>query len=157
MTEPIDAIPTIYAGTNFRSRLEADWARTLDGLGIVWKYEPELITLPSGAQYLPDFWLPEIGILAGGERPDHTASGESNGTRQGPRLPLHQRMHLPVARRPTGPAGLALPPQPEPTRIPRPLRSRMVGIGLRPRRLPHRMPSLHPRPLGHHAQAVAVP
>ncbi|MER6218715.1 hypothetical protein ABT213_32370 [Streptomyces sp. NPDC001674] len=61
MTEPIDAVPTAYSGTNFRSRLEAYWARTLDGLGIVWKYEPELITLPSGAQYLPDFWLPEIG------------------------------------------------------------------------------------------------
>ncbi|MGW6970371.1 hypothetical protein [Streptomyces sp. NPDC054952] len=61
MTEPIDAVPTAHSGTHVRSRLEADWARTLDGLGIVWKYEPELITLPSGIQYLPDFWLPEIG------------------------------------------------------------------------------------------------
>ncbi|WP_327169965.1 hypothetical protein [Streptomyces subrutilus] len=61
MADPIDAVPTTYNGTRFRSRLEADWARTLDGLGIVWEYEPELITLPSGTQYLPDFWLPEIG------------------------------------------------------------------------------------------------
>ncbi|MCX5079161.1 hypothetical protein OHA84_01490 [Streptomyces sp. NBC_00513] len=61
MTEPIDAVPTAYSGTHVRSRLEADWARTLYGLGIVWKYEPELITLPSGIRYLPDFWLPEIG------------------------------------------------------------------------------------------------
>jgi hypothetical protein len=61
MTEPIDAIPTDYAGTTFRSRLEADWAATLDGSGIRWQYEPELITLPSGTTYLPDFWLPEIG------------------------------------------------------------------------------------------------
>lgn len=61
MTDPIDAIPTTYAGTRFRSRLEADWAVTLNGLGIRWEYEPELITLPSGSQYLPDFWLPDIG------------------------------------------------------------------------------------------------
>ncbi|SEB29763.1 hypothetical protein SAMN04490357_0025 [Streptomyces misionensis] len=61
MTKPIDAVPTTYAGTRFRSRLEADWAITLNGLGIAWDYEPELITLPSGTQYVPDFWLPEIG------------------------------------------------------------------------------------------------
>ncbi|GAA2656423.1 hypothetical protein GCM10010425_84050 [Streptomyces spororaveus] len=28
MTEPIDAVPTAYSGTRFRSRLEADWAAT---------------------------------------------------------------------------------------------------------------------------------
>ncbi|MDH3039022.1 hypothetical protein [Streptomyces sp. TRM75561] len=61
MSEPMDAVPTTYAGTRFRSRLEADWAITLDGLGILWEYEPELIVLPSGTQYLPDFWLPEVG------------------------------------------------------------------------------------------------
>ncbi|GGY52629.1 hypothetical protein GCM10010384_68040 [Streptomyces djakartensis] len=61
MTEPMDAVPTTYAGTRFRSRLEADWAVTLDGLGILWEYEPELIVLPSGTRYVPDFWLPEVG------------------------------------------------------------------------------------------------
>ncbi|MFG3199875.1 hypothetical protein ACGFYT_27520 [Streptomyces sp. NPDC048208] len=59
--QPIEAIPTEYSGTTFRSRLEADWACTLDTQNILWEYEPEQITLPSGARYLPDFWLPEIG------------------------------------------------------------------------------------------------
>ncbi|MFJ6862266.1 PDDEXK family nuclease [Streptomyces werraensis] len=57
----IDAVPTLYHGVTFRSRLEADWAATLDSKDIAWQYEPELITLPSGTLYLPDFWLPEIG------------------------------------------------------------------------------------------------
>lgn len=60
MTQPdiTVAVPTEYAGTTFRSRLEADWARTLNAYGITWTYEPETITLPSGTVYIPDFWLP---------------------------------------------------------------------------------------------------
>ncbi|WP_406417969.1 hypothetical protein [Streptomyces sp. NBC_01614] len=62
MTEPsIEAVPTTYGNTTFRSRLEADWAATLDANRITWAYEPEAITLPSGAVYIPDFWLPELG------------------------------------------------------------------------------------------------
>lgn len=64
MTTPdstFDAVPTPYDGTTFRSRLEADWARTLDINGITWEYEPETITLPSGVTYIPDFWLPTLG------------------------------------------------------------------------------------------------
>ncbi|WP_438479180.1 hypothetical protein [Streptomyces asiaticus] len=57
----IEALPTWYSGTTFRSKLEADWAATLDSLSIRWEYEPETITLPSGAVYIPDFWLPDIG------------------------------------------------------------------------------------------------
>lgn len=57
----IEAQPTVYAGTTFRSALEASWAATLNNLAIAWEYEPEMVTLPSGAQYLPDFHLPEIG------------------------------------------------------------------------------------------------
>lgn len=57
----IEALPTVYCGTTFRSALEASWAATLDSLGIVWEYEPETINLPSGLRYLPDFRLPEIG------------------------------------------------------------------------------------------------
>lgn len=56
-----EALPTVYRGTTFRSALEASWAATLDSLRIAWEYEPELIELPSGARYLPDFRLPEIG------------------------------------------------------------------------------------------------
>lgn len=61
MTDPSTPVPTTYGAITFRSRLEADWARTLDAHQIIWQYEPELITLPSGARYLPDFWLPELG------------------------------------------------------------------------------------------------
>ncbi len=57
----MDAVPTRYGDTTFRSRLEADWAATLDGNGIRWEYEPETLTLDSGTLYLPDFWLPELG------------------------------------------------------------------------------------------------
>ncbi|WP_330457372.1 hypothetical protein OIB37_10950 [Streptomyces sp. NBC_00820] len=57
----IDAVPTRYGDTTFRSRLEADWAATLDNYDIQWQYEPETITLDSGALYIPDFWLPELG------------------------------------------------------------------------------------------------
>ncbi|MDX3354727.1 hypothetical protein PV703_15715 [Streptomyces sp. ME01-24h] len=57
----IEALPTVYRGTTFRSALEASWAATLDSLGITWEYEPETITLPSGTRYIPDFHCPEIG------------------------------------------------------------------------------------------------
>lgn len=57
----IEAVPTEYDGITFRSRLEADWAATLVANRIEWTYEPETITLPSGAVYIPDFWLPELG------------------------------------------------------------------------------------------------
>lgn len=56
-----DAVPRRYAGVNFRSTLEADWASTLDDAGVLWEYEPTTVTLPSGATYIPDFFLPEIG------------------------------------------------------------------------------------------------
>lgn len=57
----VESLPTVYRGTTFRSALEASWAATLDSLSIAWEYEPETVTLPSGARYLPDFRLPEIG------------------------------------------------------------------------------------------------
>lgn len=50
-----------YAGTTFRSTLEADWAATFSSLGIRWEYEPRAVDLASGAVYIPDFYLPEIG------------------------------------------------------------------------------------------------
>lgn len=58
----IEALPTIYRGTEMRSLLEASWAATLESLKIVWEYEPTTFDLPSGAKYLPDFHLPEIGV-----------------------------------------------------------------------------------------------
>lgn len=60
-TQPtIRAIETEYAGQRFRSRLEARWAVFMDALRVPWLYEPEGFELPSGARYLPDFWLPEM-------------------------------------------------------------------------------------------------
>lgn len=56
-------IPADYAGTTFRSRLEAGWARTLSRYGIRWEYEPHMFTLDSGARYLPDFSLPDLSTF----------------------------------------------------------------------------------------------
>lgn len=61
MNEKIKAIPTFYKGYHFRSRLEAKWACFFDAVGISWLYEPEGFELPSG-RYLPDFWLPDLGM-----------------------------------------------------------------------------------------------
>ena len=49
---PIAAIPTRYAGVQFRSRLEARWAAFFDLLDWPWEYEP--IDLNG---YIPDFSL----------------------------------------------------------------------------------------------------
>lgn len=58
----VQAIPTIYRGIEFRSRLEADWAATLDSLGMTWIYEPEGYRLQGGSGYSPDFWLPDVRV-----------------------------------------------------------------------------------------------
>jgi hypothetical protein len=68
----IEAIPTPYLGYNFRSRLEARWVVFFNQLGIKFEYEPEFFKIRKTYkceyrsknyfyQYLPDFWLPEIG------------------------------------------------------------------------------------------------
>ena len=46
----MNAIPTMYAGVQFRSRLEARWAAFFDLLDWKWEYEP--IDLNG---YIPDF------------------------------------------------------------------------------------------------------
>jgi hypothetical protein len=55
----IKPIETWYGGCRFRSRLEARWAVFFDQLTIRWEYEAQGYELPSGARYLPDFWLPD--------------------------------------------------------------------------------------------------
>lgn len=57
------ALPTVYRGTTFRSKLEADWAAYFDYVGISWAYEPEAFILKNGAKYLPDFYLSKSGIF----------------------------------------------------------------------------------------------
>lgn len=61
MTAHVAPIPTRYKGYRFRSRLEARWAVLFDAMDMRWEYEADGFTLPSGP-YLPDFWLPEIGV-----------------------------------------------------------------------------------------------
>lgn len=50
----IESTPTEYRGITMRSKLEVDFARHLDGLGIEWRYEPAIYG-PKGDCYLPDF------------------------------------------------------------------------------------------------------
>lgn len=56
----IRAKPTTYAGTRFRSRLEARWASFFDAIGREWIYEPEVPELKS-LGYQPDF-LTDNGV-----------------------------------------------------------------------------------------------
>jgi len=67
----IQAIETRYAGCRFRSRLEARWAVFFDHARVRWEYEAEgyecsrRLSLIGGAIcYLPDFWLPDLGLWA---------------------------------------------------------------------------------------------
>jgi hypothetical protein len=50
--QPMNAIPTQYKGINFRSRLEAKWAKMFDLLGWRWEYEPFDLN-----GYIPDFMI----------------------------------------------------------------------------------------------------
>ncbi len=60
----ISAIETIYNGWRFRSRLEARWALFFDELEIRYWYETEGYRLADGTCYLPDFYLPQVDMLA---------------------------------------------------------------------------------------------
>ena len=46
------SVQTLYHGIEFRSKLEARWARFWDSVGWRWQYEPERF-----GEYLPDFLL----------------------------------------------------------------------------------------------------
>ena len=48
-------LPGSYAGTLFRSHLEARWAIFFDPLDLKWEYEPQGFDLGGGTLYLPDF------------------------------------------------------------------------------------------------------
>lgn len=64
----IKAIETVYNGYRFRSRLEARWAVFFDELGIPYEYEKEGYDLGEAGWYLPDFWLPTVGLRSNVER-----------------------------------------------------------------------------------------
>jgi hypothetical protein len=63
MPPTIAALPTIYKGHEFRSRLEARWAIFFDCMGWKWEYEPEAVQTRHGG-YLVDFWLPAHEVYA---------------------------------------------------------------------------------------------
>ena len=58
----IKPIKTFYKGIEFRSRLEARWARFFDACGVRWDYEQEGYELGYGRRYLPDFLVHNVGI-----------------------------------------------------------------------------------------------
>jgi hypothetical protein len=56
----VKAIPTFYADTWFRSRLEARWAVFFDQLNMRWHYETQGYVVGPRLNYLPDFYLPDV-------------------------------------------------------------------------------------------------
>lgn len=56
----LPAIPTVYRGIRFRSKLEAKYARAFDILRISWTYEEVNFMFDDGTCYAPDFYMPEI-------------------------------------------------------------------------------------------------
>lgn len=58
----IKPIETVFDGHRFRSRLEARWAVYFKELGVPYEYELEGYQLADGSRYLPDFFLPTIGL-----------------------------------------------------------------------------------------------
>ena len=63
MINGIKAIPTIYNGQKYRSKLEAEYAKGMDEAGVAFVYEPEGFVLSDGTKYLPDFYLPDYDLF----------------------------------------------------------------------------------------------
>lgn len=61
----IAAVKTWYRGTLYDSKLEADWAYTMNVLKLPFRYHPGFIWLPSGERYEPDFAVKSVGRLPG--------------------------------------------------------------------------------------------
>jgi len=62
MKSEIKPLETLWNGNRYRSRLEARWAVFLESLKIDFEYEREGYQTKSGRGYLPDFWLPNVGV-----------------------------------------------------------------------------------------------
>lgn len=58
----LQPIETRYKGFRFRSRAEARWAVFFDAANVRFVYEPEAYALGDGLIYLPDFYLPNLGV-----------------------------------------------------------------------------------------------
>lgn len=57
-------IETSYNNYRFRSRLEARWAKYFDAMSFAYFYEHEGFDLDEAGWYLPDFYLPHVGMWA---------------------------------------------------------------------------------------------
>lgn len=55
--------PSWYKGIHFRSRLEVKWASLFNKLKIKWEYEKQWFSVEPGLGYLPDFYLPDLGVF----------------------------------------------------------------------------------------------
>lgn len=59
----IPPVKTTYKGMEFRSKLEAKYARCFDKLGIKWVYEERNYMFDDGTCYAPDFYFPELDMF----------------------------------------------------------------------------------------------
>lgn len=85
MATTLKPIKTQYKGYRFRSRLEARWAVFFDALGVRWEYEKEGFDLGEAGYYLPDFWLPELGVWIEikGQKPTAEEEAKAHALAQG--------------------------------------------------------------------------
>lgn len=60
----MQAIQTYHNGYHFRSRLEARWAVYFETMDFEYLYEHEGFDLDNAGYYLPDFYLPHVGMWA---------------------------------------------------------------------------------------------
>jgi len=60
----IKALQTSYNGYSCRSRTEARWMVAFDEAKIKYEYEPQGFDLGEVGCYLPDFYLPQVGMYA---------------------------------------------------------------------------------------------
>ena len=60
----IKALQTSYKGYSCRSRTEARWMVAFDEAKIEYEYEPQGFDLGDVGCYLPDFYLPQVGMYA---------------------------------------------------------------------------------------------
>ena len=58
----VTAIQTKFNGRFFRARGEARYAVMFDACQLRFEYEKEGFWLEAGGKYLPDFWVPRLGL-----------------------------------------------------------------------------------------------
>ena len=58
----MNAIPTTYNGTEYKSRYEAEAAKMINDIGYSFEYEPKSFLLESGIHYMPDFYIESLDL-----------------------------------------------------------------------------------------------